>query len=305
MIRVALCAAATVALGFAAYECARRSLIDDPANPKFWARRAAQAEDRGESAVAALTRAVELAPREAIYASRLGLAQEAEGDLVLAEFALRRGAELSRKFEPQWDLLNFFFRRARWDEFWKQAEIALAASYGDRIALFDLCWRAEGGVDRLEKLLSRSGSMRVAPAEWCEKLVERFETAAAQRVCAAFPWHRNDVAGVTIREAGPDAWNISLSGEQPEQCVLLTRVVGSATRLEWSIETDLTNTGLTWSVATHEKSPRVLAESGSLAGGPGSLRFAGDAPVRIALQFRRPVGAVRAEGRVQLGAQIK
>ncbi len=326
----------------------RRSLAENPADPKYWARRAAEAEDRNESTVAAFTRAVELAPREAIYASRLGLAEEAEGELVLAEFALRRGAELSRKYEPQWNLLNFFFRRGRWDEFWAQSATALATSFGDRTALFDLCSRADGGGrDRLERVLpaaheirfrytaflmgraeyeraggfveslasSTSGEDVVVINGWCETLLENFEAAAAQRGWRKLrsrglvqgdtpPWQTPDVKGATVHGMPDGLWHIVLTGEQPEQCTLLTRVVETQgrSRLEWTIDAELSaSPGLTWQVESYERSPRVLAKSPELHGGAGVLDF--DAPrgaVRVTLQFRRPLGSVRAEGRVTL-----
>jgi hypothetical protein len=338
-----------VVLGFAGVEVGRRSLAENPSNPKYWAQRAAEAEDRNESPVAALTRAVELAPREAIYATRLGLAHEAEGELVLAEFALRRGAELSRKYEPQWNLLNFFFRRARWEDFWPQAATTLATSFGERVALFDLCSRAEGGAERLERILpaahevrfrytaflmgrgeyaraggfleglasSTSGEDVVVLNAWCETLLENFEVGAAERTWKklrsrgllteeAPPWQAPDVKGATVHRLGEGAWQILLSGEQPEQCTLLTRVFESSlgkSRFEWSMDAELSAAaGLSWQVESYERTPRVLAKSVELRSGAGSLDFDASpmGPVRITLLFRRPLGSVRAEGRVAI-----
>ena len=337
-------------LGFAGVEAGRRSLIDNPANPKYWAQRAAEAEDRNESPVAALTRAVELAPREAIYASRLGLAHEAEGELLLAEFALRRGAELSRKYEPQWNLLNFFFRRARWDDFWAQAATTLAISFGDRAALFDLCSHAKGGgAERLERMLpaahevrfrytaflmgrgeyaraggfleglasSTSGEDVVVLNAWCETLLENFEVGAAERAWKTLrsrglltedapPWQALDVKGATVHKLGEGAWQILLTGEQPEQCTLLTRVIETSpgkSRFEWSMDAELSAAaGLSWQVESYERTPHVLAKSGELRSGAGSLDFDASpmGPVRITLQFKRPLGSVRAEGRLTI-----
>jgi hypothetical protein len=338
LARAAHVAIPIAVLALATVEAARRSLTENPASPKYWAERAAEAEDRNESPVAVLTRAVELAPREAIYASRLGLAHEAEGELVLAEFALRRGAELSRKYEPQWNLLNFFFRRARWEDFWKQAASALAISYGDRAALFDLCTRAEGGgAERLERMLPAAHEVRFrytaflmgraeyARAEsfvesvagsatgdevavvraWCETLLANFEVAAAERAWkGALPWRAADVKGAAVHELGDNAWQILLTGEQPEQCALLTRVFESRSgksRFEWAMDAELSAAaGLSWQVESYERSPRVLAKSGELNTGTGSLDFEAGGPVRITLQFKRPLGSVRAEGRVTI-----
>jgi hypothetical protein len=347
LTRAAQVAIPIAVLALAAAETARRSLTENPANPKYWAKRAAEAENRNESPVPALTRAVELAPREAIYASRLGLAHEAEGDLVLAEFALRRGAELSRKYEPQWNLLNFFFRRARWDDFWAQAATTLAISFGDHAALFDLCTRADGGTDRLERILPATPQMKFAYASflmsradyaragpvveslansasgddlitlraWCDTLLENFEVGAAERAWKSLrargllnedvpPWQTPDVKGATVHGMPDGMWHILLTGEQPEQCTLLTRVVPTQrrSRLEWTIEAELSaSSGLTWLVESYERSPRVLARSGELRGGAGVLDFdAAGGPVRVTLQFKRPLGSVRAEGRVTI-----
>jgi hypothetical protein len=335
-------------LSLAAVETGRRTLGENPANPLYWANRAAATDDPADLE-RVLMQAMELAPREAIYASRLGLAREAKGDLTGAEVALRRGAELSRKFEPQWNLLNFFFRRGRWEEFWAQVPKTLEMSFDDRAALFELCSHAEGGgLDRLEKILPQSHEVRSGYAAylisrgefaragsvieglaasanageaptlqaWCEVLVANFEVVAASRVWkrlqdrglvkeAAFPWRASNVPGVTIHATGAGAWQILLSGEQPEQCTLLARVFvpgAGKSRLQWAMDAELSAAaGLFWQVESFEKSPRVLAKSGELRSGAGAMDF--DAPggaVRVTLQFHRPLGSVRAEGRVEL-----
>jgi hypothetical protein len=244
--------------------------------------------------------------------------------------------------------LNFFFRRARWEEFWAQAATALAISYGDRAALFDLCSRADGGgAERLERILpeahevrfrytailmgrseyaragvyvedlagSTSGEDVVVLNAWCEALLENFEVGAAERAWKTLrsrglltedapPWQTPDVKGATVHGMPDGLWQILLTGEQPEQCTLLTRVVGShgRSRLEWTIEAKLSaSSGLTWLVESYERSPRVLARSGELRRGTGSLDFdAAGGPLRITLQFKRPLGSVRAEGRVTI-----
>ena len=56
--------------------------------------------------------------------------------------ALRKAARVDRTFDPHWTLANYYFRRQNWDEFWKWIRAAAEISYGDRSALFGLCWRA-------------------------------------------------------------------------------------------------------------------------------------------------------------------
>ncbi len=86
--------------------------------------------------------AVSLNPHFSAAWIELGMRAEAAGDLSQAEMALLQAARVDRTFEPRWTLANFYFRREKWDEFWKWTRAAAAMSYGDRTALFQLCWRA-------------------------------------------------------------------------------------------------------------------------------------------------------------------
>lgn len=113
--------APAAALMYAGIEVTERSLADwrlfsgrweiplGDVGGDSWANLATIQDQRGENPLAALRRAVELSPAEAGYRSRLGLAEEAVGDLDGAERDLVRASELSRKFEPWWNLLNFYF----------------------------------------------------------------------------------------------------------------------------------------------------------------------------------------------------
>ena len=89
-----------------------------------------------------LDRAVKLNPYLASAWIELGLRAEAAGDVVKAETSLRQAARVDRTFEPRWTLANFYFRRGKWDEFWKWVRAAADMSHGDRTGLFQLCWRA-------------------------------------------------------------------------------------------------------------------------------------------------------------------
>ena len=86
--------------------------------------------------------AVKLNPYLASAWIELGLRAEAAGDVAKAETSLRQAARVDRTFEPRWALANFYFRRSKWDEFWKWVRAAADLSYGDRTSLFQLCWRA-------------------------------------------------------------------------------------------------------------------------------------------------------------------
>ena len=324
-------------LGCAIAEIGRRSFAELPGNPVYWANRAALADQAGENPAAAWRRAAELAPREALYRSRLGIAEEAEGDFLSAERDLVLASELSRKFEPHWNLLNFYFRRGRWQDFWRAAPAALAASYGDRTPLFDLCRRAEGGAEKLDRLLPQRREIRMAylgylmahaefaSAEpwidelaastdtgesdlfrsWCDALLAAHRVPEATRLWEilhrrgvvledAFPWRVNEVAGVTVHERAPGAWQILLSGEQPEQCVLLSRIAPVAPQAPLCLRADAQPAlapGLSWQVESYEPKPRALE-----FGKPPGV----DA-VRVTLAYRRPLGTVRAEAAMEIG----
>jgi len=164
---------------------------------------------------------------------------------------------------------------------------------------------------------STSGEDVVVLNSWCEALLENFEVGAAERAWKklrsrgllnedAPPWQAPDVKGATVHKLGDSAWRILLTGEQPEQCMLLTRVFESRSgksRLEWTMDAELSAAaGLSWQVESYERTPRVLAKSGELHSGAGSLDFDASpmGPVRITLQFKRPLGSVRAEGRLTI-----
>ena len=86
--------------------------------------------------------AVRLNPHFSAAWIELGMRAEAAGDLGRAEMALLQAARVDRTFAPRWTLANFYFRRENWNEFWKWTRAAAEMSYGDRTALFQLCWRA-------------------------------------------------------------------------------------------------------------------------------------------------------------------
>ena len=89
-----------------------------------------------------LDRAVRLNPYLSGAWIELGMRAEAAGDFSRAEAALREATRVDRTFDPRWTLANYYFRRQNWDEFWKWIRAAADMSYGDRSALFGLCWRA-------------------------------------------------------------------------------------------------------------------------------------------------------------------
>jgi tetratricopeptide (TPR) repeat protein len=96
-----------------------------------------------------LERAVRLNPYFSAAWMELGLRAEAEGQLTKAEPALLEAARVDKTFEPRWTLANFYFRRNNWAEFWKWIRASAEMSYGDRSALFRLCWAASQNPDEI------------------------------------------------------------------------------------------------------------------------------------------------------------
>ena len=143
-----------------------------------------------------LDRAVRLNPYLSAAWIELGMRAEAAGDFTRAEAALREAARVDRTFDPRWTLANYYFRRQNWNEFWKWIRAAAEMSYGDRSALFGLCWRATSDS---ETILTRAiPPDRGVLAGYVSYLThsEHFRTAAA----AASRWlplaTKEDVPGL-------------------------------------------------------------------------------------------------------------
>jgi tetratricopeptide (TPR) repeat protein len=122
-------------------------ILPDRAN--YLLLRALQLDYDGVDSTALLERAARVNPLSSEPRIRLGLAAETRGDFGKAETWLLDAARVDRQFEPRWTLANFYFRRERWDEFWKWMRSALEMSYGDRRLAFDLCWRVTGDADEV------------------------------------------------------------------------------------------------------------------------------------------------------------
>jgi O-antigen ligase len=70
----------------------------------------------------------------------LALERESSGDVGGAERLLLETARFDRQFAPAWALANFYLRHNSVGPFWDWAHKAAAMSFGDRRALFDLCF---------------------------------------------------------------------------------------------------------------------------------------------------------------------
>lgn len=291
-------------------------------------------EKQGLSPIASLQRAVQLSPREALSHSRLGLALEERGELEPAEKELVLGTQLSRKYEPRWDLVNFYFRRGNWERFWTVVADALPMSWGDRTPLFDLTLQAEGGQTRLQQMLPARRDVRfnyavflitkgdltsaapyiselaasAQPEErptllfWIDLLLQKRMVREASQVWGAlgekgdpFPWRPWSNAGVTTHVL-EDGWQILVNGNQPEHCVLLESVKPVSVGAAYRLDPSL----------EEKLSPAggLLWHIETLEAVPRVLEKSFTAPagveaVIIRLEYQRPSGLVRAEGEIR------
>jgi hypothetical protein len=324
-----------VVLAWAAFQVSVRAVAKEGSGRMAWIQ-AQIDEQQGSSPAASLQQAIGLSPREALYHSRLGLALEAQGDLDQAERELILGTQLSRKYEPRWDLLNFYFRRARWNRFWQVATDALPVSWGDRASLFELALRAEGGQARLQEALPVKRDVRfsyavflisrgeiaaaapfiselaasVMPEEkpdflyWIDLLLEKRMVDEALATWQAldetgdpFPWKPGKVPGMTIHPTGNESWQILFNGNEPEHCVLLESIKPVNAGQSYRLSTSL----------EEKLSPSggLLWHIETLEASPRVLNqlfiaAVGVEAVRIRLEYDRPQGSVRAEGEVRI-----
>lgn len=254
-----------------------------------------------------LRAAVRLSPRDASLRVRLGLALEEAGDPRGAERALLEAVRLSRKYDPRWSLAGFYVRQNRIEEFWKWAREALAVSYRDPRALFDLAWSASGDGAEIRRRLgleSRPPSLWRAwvrhaaitgrldeveavldrlPAPPDREVVEalvagkRINALARLKGHRALDWRAVPQEGVRFTALpGRRGFAIEFDGREPEQCDVAGRVVPVADgRREWPIRGGIR--GLSWRTEPF-----------------------GDEGLWVTLHYARPAGETRAVGRVEV-----
>lgn len=115
-----------------------------PENAEYSARLASLLEAQGHSAEArrSLDRAAALNPYDSQIRIALGLLSESQGEFKQAERYLSQAAEVDRRYDPRWVLVNFYYRRGDADHFWLWARNAAAIAYDDDNlqGLFRLCW---------------------------------------------------------------------------------------------------------------------------------------------------------------------
>ncbi len=330
-----------------------------------------------------LRRAVAVQPDDASIHIRLGLASEMAGDLEEAERELLAAAQVNAKYEPRWTLANFYFRRGNGEAFWRWAREAAAISYGNRTALFELCWRqapdaalildraipprrpvrmdyaaylvghsqwpvagqllrelaaaatpAETGrflrltdqalgarrfsiATDLWNSLSRSGSIPYPPLDSAAGPLPVNGDFGRPPLGQGFDWRRHPAGGIFQTTLPAGGYRLSLSGDQPENCVVVSTYIPLLPGREYRLATlyrssvaplagSHDSTGLRWRVVSLTEPPRLIAESAPLPVVSDSAleqRFATPTEttmVRLELHHRREPGTTRFAGSVLL-----
>ena len=153
-----------------------RAIELTPDNAQYLAALALQAEYSGQDPVPLLEEVAALNPRSSAPRIRMGLIAEMHGDTAAAERWLLEAFSVDRQFETRWALANFYFRQSRTEEFWKWMRSALEMSYGDRRAVFDLCWQMTA--DANEILTRAIPEKREVVAAYLSYLLNRHREAA-------------------------------------------------------------------------------------------------------------------------------
>lgn len=139
---------------------------------------------------------------------------------------------------------------------------------------------------------------------------------AEPTIAHGFDWRITSAPGVFVAQMpAPAGWSISLSGDQPEQCEILSQYLpleaGRDYRLKYRYRStpapmafDNPDTGIRWRV--YGAGGSVVAQSDPLArdgGGEESFDFTMPAPgsgARLVLAYNRASGSTRTEGAVTL-----
>jgi tetratricopeptide (TPR) repeat protein len=136
---------------------------------------------------------------------------------------------------------------------------------------------------------------------------------ASAPVHHGFDWRMPDLPGVDVERGGlPPRLRITLDGRQPDTCELLAQVLAVVPsrryRLRFHYQSDgLAIASVRWRLAdvAGREIPSDSTDLASEVEATGTLRFRSPRAaslLRLALTYRRPPGAAKAEGRVTLNA---
>lgn len=117
----------------------RKAIQLVPGNALYHALLAAYVEESGANPGDELKRATELNPWDSGFWAQRAYQAEIEQRYDEAEAFLFQSYRANRRFDSRWALMNFYFRRGRTAEFWKEAREAMDMSYGNLDPVFRLC----------------------------------------------------------------------------------------------------------------------------------------------------------------------
>jgi hypothetical protein len=120
-------------------EASRIAVQLAPANAVYHGLLAEHLEAAGQNPDTELEIATDLSPHESRYWIRRSFRAEMERRYDDSEHYLLEAARVDNGFDPQWALMNYYFRRGRLPEFWNFTRKALEVSYGNLDPIFRLC----------------------------------------------------------------------------------------------------------------------------------------------------------------------
>jgi hypothetical protein len=124
-----------------------------PGNAEYHALLAEFIEGAGLNPDSELAAATEISPRESRFWIRRAFRAEVEQKFDDSERFLREAVRVDNGLAPRAALMNYYFRRQNFPEFWKAAQAALQKAYTDRRAIFRLCFAVDDNVARIKALL--------------------------------------------------------------------------------------------------------------------------------------------------------
>ncbi len=120
----------------------RSAVLLVPSNAAYHSLLAEHLESSGANPDRELEIATRLSPRESRYWIRRAFRAEVQQEYEDSERYLLEAYRVDRGFGPRWTLMNYYFRRGRFPEFWKSTREALEMSYGSWDPIFRLCLAA-------------------------------------------------------------------------------------------------------------------------------------------------------------------
>ncbi|HVW11095.1 MAG TPA: hypothetical protein VHC90_21065 [Bryobacteraceae bacterium] len=168
-----------------------------PGNADYHAIHAEYVEEMGLNPDSELALATELSPLESRFWIRRAFRAEVERKFDDSERFLRHAIQVDNGFAPRSALMNYYFRRQNIPEFWKAARSALEMAYGDRAAIFRLCFAVDDNLAATKAILP-SGHRPLTQLLLFLLQTERLEDAA-------------DIASAVAAEAEPEDLSLLLA----------------------------------------------------------------------------------------------